>query len=417
MGTSALRRVGSCLLGLLVSASGCLAGVALAGGAQAGGLTNILPTVGISTTVSTPAVTTIVPTPTLTVPTTVALPPVTTSISTTVTVPTTVAMPPVTTSVAVTVPSVSTPAVASVPPATVSVPALTVSASAQGTDAPVHAGVGVTVAGAAAATVQASVGSSATAGASAGVVSAAAPRSDPAGAIGVSVGSGPAGSAPVPGALPASSLAASTSRPLAARTRPHVRDTVDPALLSPLAHQIPAPPTPAGFPTSPTLQPQAARSASRWSGADTRRAALGGGLVALLALATLMGAGAVGSSPLVAACTELARFPFPRFRLLPCPGPGRAAAGGLEPGALSGSAGAPRGSASGAASAPAPSGTAPIARDLRPPLLPRIGGVLGAAVTKEHAWSIVKALVLAMLAVANALIVAVRWRLQRFQAR
>jgi hypothetical protein len=42
--------------------------------------------------------------------------------------------------------------------------------------------------------------------------------------------------------------------------------------------------------------------------------------------------------------------------------------------------------------------------------------VLGAAVTKTP-WTIVKALVVAMLAVANALVLGIRWRVGRLQSR
>src|SRR6185312_1498789 len=73
-------------------------------------------------------------------------------------------------------------------------------------------------------------------------------------------------------------------------------------LLSPLAYQLASAPIQAAAPTGAGSAPQppqaepVARDASGWSGTDTRRVALGGGLAALLALGAL-GLAAVGRSP------------------------------------------------------------------------------------------------------------------------
>jgi hypothetical protein len=49
--------------------------------------------------------------------------------------------------------------------------------------------------------------------------------------------------------------------------------------------------------------------------------------------------------------------------------------------------------------------------------LPRIGGILGTGFSKSQPWELLKALVLAMLAAANALLLTVRWRVGRQQGR
>jgi hypothetical protein len=148
----------------------------------------------------------------------------------------------------------------------------------------------------------------------------------------------------------------------------------------------------------------------------TRHAAVLGGVVgALLALAGLGLAGAGRSSTILAACAELARFRFPRFRVLPCPGVGTSVAGSAEgaraaSGSNAGSSGAAHRLGSPSMHASGGSGSLPPL-----PLVPRIG-VLGAAVVKTP-WSLVKAIVLAFLAVVNALVFGIRWRVGRLQAR
>jgi len=167
----------------------------------------------------------------------------------------------------------------------------------------------------------------------------------------------------------------------------------------------------------PEVRPVTARSAESgavWSTVTRNPGAAAGGLAALLVLAGLGVAGAARSGAFGAACAELSRFPFPRFRVLPCP----------DVGVRSGTSGAvsagstvagPDATATGApSSAPhAPGGSSSV-----PPFppLPRIGGVLGASVTKTP-WTIVKALAVAMLAVVNALLLGIRWRVGRLQSR
>jgi hypothetical protein len=156
-------------------------------------------------------------------------------------------------------------------------------------------------------------------------------------------------------------------------------------------------------------------SGSTWSAVTRHPVALGGVIGALLALAGLGLAGAARSSALTAACAELARFPFPRFRVLPCPGIGTAVASSANgaratSGSITGSSSASNRLGSPSMHAPRGSGSLPPL-----PLVPRIG-VLGAAVAKTP-WSILKMLVLALLAVVNALVLGIRWRVGRLHAR
>jgi hypothetical protein len=193
-------------------------------------------------------------------------------------------------------------------------------------------------------------------------------------------------------------------------------------LVSPLVRQLGTGTTGAALAASsvPELRPADAAPTSTWSGVSRHPAAVAGGLAALTALAVLgIAAAAARSSAGVAACADLIRFPFPRFRVLPCPGVGSAARG-LEAGAgavhsttgVAGSAEAPPGPEAVAPSEPSAVGPSP-GREV----VPRLGGVLGTAVSTSHPWEILKAVVLAMLAAANALLVAARWRLGRLQGR
>jgi hypothetical protein len=164
----------------------------------------------------------------------------------------------------------------------------------------------------------------------------------------------------------------------------------------------------------PELRPVAARPASSgpvWAAVAKNPGAAAGGIAALLVLAGLGIAGAARSSAFAAACVELSRFPFPRFRVLPCPDlAAPAGASGVTAGTTASGAAAPN-----AGEQPSP---APIPGGSVPPLppLPRIGGVLGAAVTKTP-WTIVKGLVVAMLAAVNAVLLGIRWRVGRLQSR
>jgi hypothetical protein len=142
-----------------------------------------------------------------------------------------------------------------------------------------------------------------------------------------------------------------------------------------------------------------------------------GGLLALTALAALGLAGAVRSPTTMAACAELVRFPFPRFRVLPCPVGGSTAdvlgSGAHALGSSSGGAQAPPAPAAPARSHPATGGgPRPGGQDV-----PRLGGVLGAGITTSNPWEVLKTVLLAMLAAANLALLAVRRRLGRLQGR
>jgi len=259
-----------------------------------------------------------------------------------------------------------------------------------------------------------------------------------------STGGSPSGSGPVslllaPLAAGKSSIAGASSTVSRAATSatslwaiPVTGSAADPAppassttiLLSPLANQLAsvpvqdfAPTGSASVPQSPQAEP-AARDASGWTGTDTRRVALGGALAALLALGAL-GLAAVGRSPAaLAACAELSRFPFPRFRILPCPGSGRSAGTALEAGAAGGAVG-PRPTA-----IPTSINAGAGPGEILPPvghgpgiLVPRIGRIIGGAISKVHPWDALKALALGLLALANGVLLAIRWRIGRLHAQ
>jgi len=144
---------------------------------------------------------------------------------------------------------------------------------------------------------------------------------------------------------------------------------------------------------------------------------LAGGIAALLALAGLGLAGAARSSAFAAACADLSRFPFPRFRVLPCPnvgGPSGTSSGNVVAAGPAHSRPTTTNHAPSPGGAPS-SGAGAGSLPLLPPL-PRVGGVLGAAVTKAP-WSIVKGIVVAVLAVINAFVLGIRWRVGRLHAR
>jgi hypothetical protein len=149
-----------------------------------------------------------------------------------------------------------------------------------------------------------------------------------------------------------------------------------------------------------------------WSTVTRNPGAAAGGLAALLMLAGLGVAGAARSSAFAAACAELSRFPFPRFRVLPCPDLSAPSAASST--AAASTAAGPAASATGAP--PPPARHAPGGSGSVPPYppLPRIGGVLGASVTKTP-WTFVKAIVVAMLAAVNAVVLGIRWRVGRLQ--
>ncbi len=421
----ALRRKASSAAALALLACGGFAGAAFGDGLPIGSLTtSILPTIGVTTAVSTP-----------TVPVSVTVPPVTTAV-TTPAVTTAVTTPAVTTP-PVTTPSVTTPKVAlppvsvsatvPVPPsstpiaATVSTPAASASVSAS-TSPTVTAHVN---AAAPKAAVSATVGSNGGVQAQAAATlttpsapnrgSVSASAAVPAPALPLAVGSVTSGSSPVAVSVsgaPASVHTAGLPSPSRSAIGPR------PAPVSTIPRLVPftAAASPVrGVPSVvPELRPvptaTASPSGSVWSTVAKNPGAAAGGIAALLALAGLGIAGAARSSVFAAACAELARFPFPRFRVLPCPDL-RAPAGASGVAAGSNAAGPAAANGARTPSRHVRGGSVPPF----PPLL-RIGGVLGASVTKTP-WTILKAIVVAMLAVVNAVVLGIRWRVGRLQSR
>jgi len=62
-----------------------------------------------------------------------------------------------------------------------------------------------------------------------------------------------------------------------------------------------------------------------------------------------------------------------------------------------------------------PSAVRPAPTEL--PTVPHLGGVLGSDVTRERPWELVKLVVLGMVGAANAVLLALRWRIARLQGR
>jgi hypothetical protein len=140
-----------------------------------------------------------------------------------------------------------------------------------------------------------------------------------------------------------------------------------------------------------------------------RSAPVAGVLAALTALAALGVAGAARSTGGVAACLDLARLSFPRFRILPCSTVDTPAAG-----ALTSVGGAPT-SRPELLSERDTKGAAGILPGLR--IAPRIGGVLGNAVETSRPWRLLNTFFLALLLGANMLLIAVRSQIARIQSR
>jgi hypothetical protein len=138
-----------------------------------------------------------------------------------------------------------------------------------------------------------------------------------------------------------------------------------------------------------------------------------GGLAALTAFLGL-GLGALSRPSALGACAELLRFPFPRFRVLPCPHIGQAASvvNSGSPTTVPLSAD-PR-------VAGAPAGRPPVGQPhAERPLLPsspQSGGLLGAGLSVSHPWELLRTVVLAMLAGANAVLFALRRKAGRPQS-
>jgi hypothetical protein len=153
-----------------------------------------------------------------------------------------------------------------------------------------------------------------------------------------------------------------------------------------------------------------AEAAPASPGLVRRSAPVAGVLTALAALVAVGLAGAARSTTGLAACFDLTRLPYPRFRILPCPGDGTPGASELN---------SPSGAApptGGVASARGRAGHRPAGRlpGLR---LPRLSGVLGGAVESDQPWKFLNALLLALLMGANLFLIAVRSRIARLQSR
>ena len=415
-----VRRKASAAAALVFLACGALAGAALADGPSLGSVTTPAVTTPAVTapTVTTPAVTT----PAVTAPA-VTTPSVTTPAVTTPVV-TTPAVSPPTASVTATVSDPGKPAAR----ATVVVgpqPAVSVSAVASAsvtaaavTEAPTAA---VDAAGSQQNGVSATIGSSGSLQTRAGVT--AAPTSATSnGAVGapaeLAAPTSPLLVAGWHGQTTAASGSVATPR-IEATTHllaPSPRAVGWVKDLSPLALLSGTTSPAAALATAAVFEPRspAPSSGATWSAVTRHRVALGGAVAALLALAGLGLAGAARSATFAAACADLARLPFPRFRVLPCSGVGTAAAG---PAAGSGSNGGGSGGSNGSGSGPTTAHAAGIPGGPLPsiPPLPRLH-VIGAALTKAP-WSIVRWLVLSVLALVNLLVLGIRWHVGRLQAR
>jgi hypothetical protein len=140
-----------------------------------------------------------------------------------------------------------------------------------------------------------------------------------------------------------------------------------------------------------------------------RSAPVVGVLAGLAALAAVGIAGAARSTSGVAACLDLARLPFPRFRILPCNTVDTPAAG-----ALTSVGGAPT-SRPELLSERDTKDAAGMLPGLR--VAPRIGGVLGDAVATSRPWRLLNTFFLALLLGANMVLIAVRSQIARIQSR
>lgn len=421
----ALRPQTSHLLAFLVMAgSGVLAGAALADGlppvlpTSAGLTTPVPPTVSVTTpvatatvpipTVSTPAVTT----PTATTPT-ATTPSVTTPIVTTRSAAT-----PSLTTPAVTTPAVTTPAHLAPAPVVKRVVHAVTTASTPIVQAAATRKPGVKLAvplPQVTTSPTVALPSSAPAPALIPVHVASAGSTVP-----VDVGGGELLPRPQPDALGASPLRANDLVAGAIERTPAgtvlqsrlVARTAGTVLQSPLVAPLVA--GAAGSPATSTPSPQPRRSptpgGAGWSSVRSNPVEVAGGLALLVALLGLGAAGAARSSPgFVATCAELGRFPFPRFRILPCD----SLAGGPITDARSFVADGSDGSGNAAAAAVQVKGRR---------VASRIAHVLGAkafgpGAPAERAWELLKTIILTTLVAANGLLLTIRWQLGRWQSR
>jgi hypothetical protein len=411
----ALRPQTSYLLAFLALAgSGALAGAALADGLPPVLPTSVGPTTPVATatlslpTVSTPAVTTpTATTPTATAPT-ATVPSVTTPVVTTPAATTPALTTPAVTTPAVTTPAVTPPVSASPAPVvhaavhavtTASTPVVRAAATRKAavplprvTTPPAVALPPRTAAQAVIADGVRSSGSTVPAGVTgAGSV----PPPQPGLSASLLRARAPIATAPIANALIANAIEG--ARAVTAVT------VLRSALVAPLVAGA------AGSPDRSTPSPQLQRSPSSgsagWSSVARDPVEVAGGLALLVALLGLGAAGAARSSTgIVATCAELGRFPFPRFRVLPCD---RFAGGGATD-TVSVVAGGSAASAD------------VVAAGRR--VVPRVAQVLGAQAHSAtapalRAWELLKTVVLTILVAANGLLLAIRWQLGRWQSR
>ena len=381
-----LRRKAWYGLAVVGFAAGALAGAALGGGLPADLITTALPTVSTPiTTVTTPTVSTpTISTPTVTTPT-VSTP--------TVSTPTVTVRTPATT-VAATVP-IPVQTTATLPSVTVAATTVAAKRAVSAPVAPVTA-----TATAAAQSLRPSVP----------VQPSAAVGPAPLPSVAGPVSSSRLAVPPLSSALDAASVSPSLSRaagdvgPLTTARAPALRAAT--ALLSPLASALAT----TRLTGQPAVQARPVTEAASTSPGFIRRSApVAGVLAALTALAAVGLAGAARSTNGLAACLDLARLQFPRFRILPCPGD--AAPRASELGSVAGAA--PPGAGGVAASGHGHR----VARRLPALHLPRLSGVLGGAVESDQPWKFLNALLLTLLVGANLVLVAVRSRIARLQSR
>ena len=416
----ALRPHTSYLLAFLALAgSGALAGAALADGLPPVLPTSVGPTTPPPPTVS---VTTPVATATLSLPT-VSTPAVTTPTATTPTVTAPTATVPSVTTPVVTTPAATTPALTTPP---VTTPAVTTPVSVSPPRVVHDAVHAVTTAASpivqAAATRKAPVPLPKVATPAVALPSRAAARTVIAAAGGTTGSTLPFSATaaalvprPQPDRLSTSPLKAPVSiakLPIANGLIANAIEgappvTADSVLRSPLAAALLDGVARSRDGSTPSRQLPANRTsgAAGWSGAARDPVTVAGGLALLVALLGLGAAGAARSSTgFVATCAELARFPFPRFRVLPCD----RFAGGRASDAASFVAG---GSA-------ASTDVAAAGRRLVTRMAQVLGAQAHSAVAPAmRAWELLKTIVLTILVAANGLLLAIRWQLGRWQSR
>jgi hypothetical protein len=206
--------------------------------------------------------------------------------------------------------------------------------------------------------------------------------------------------------------------PLAPRPQPATPATQDAVLGSPLLPALVAAAVASQRTgTVRTAAEPAAVAAPHATAAGRRTAVAAGGAAALLVLAALGVAAVARSSGWLAVGLELARGNL-SFAAGHCPRwipftRGTTPAPAVPPDA------APPPGAAAVAEHGAPAAGRPGAVPAPPevPTVPHLGGILGAGVSRSRPWELLKLVALALLGAANAVLVALRWRVARLQDR